>query len=424
MTSRSILSSLLVLMLAGWVLAQSPDVTTNTYKEQVVVERTTTTRETQTTTHVVKANYKCAIFVANRADRVDDSKVLAMQDLLTGYATDNHFTIVAREDVLNAVANLADAGPNQGNSNLAGAKLDQLLSNNSSALRLAQNLNCDYVLMVTITSFGTDRQNFRDNRTGVDLALSKSQMRATYRLLDGTTGGAVTAGVATASVEDRVDSRSSITRQNVIDDLIDATAMDMAKMLDRAARAGSITAPVAPGEDVNFQVNCNIADLSIPDVIKNDRGERILGPGRYRLDAQAVAVEVDGMVVGTSPGPFKIKPGMHKLRLRRDLLSDWEGTVNIANGTTLDIAMKFNDQGYSRFKDLTAFTEHLKQGSALTEADINAINGYAKMLEQSHIRWDVNQYVHNDVRGDVDMHSSGPGGPGMPAAPQPSTPRP
>ena len=79
-----------------------------------------------------------------------------MQDFLIGHVTDDGFNVIAREDVINAVSSLAKEGPNKGDERLAGADLDKLLSNNTSALHLAQNINADYVLVVTITSFGTD----------------------------------------------------------------------------------------------------------------------------------------------------------------------------------------------------------------------------------------------------------------------------
>ncbi len=91
---------------------------TATYKENVTVERTTTVREAAIVSvpHVKKAKYGCAIFVANRAEKISDKKVLVLQDFLTGHVTDDGFNVIAREDVINAVDKLApDAGPNKGN---------------------------------------------------------------------------------------------------------------------------------------------------------------------------------------------------------------------------------------------------------------------------------------------------------------------
>lgn len=381
----------------GVLLQAQPaaDTVTNTYKEEVVVERTTTTRETQTTVRKAKEHYKCAIFVANRAERVDDRKVLAMQDLLTGYLTDKGFIVIAREDVANAVAGLNSSGPNRGNDNLPGAQLDQILSNNTSALRLTQNLDADYVLMVTITTFGTDTQTYSGQ--GMNLKLIKNQMRASYRLLDGTTGGSTTAGVATATIEDRTDGRSQVSRQNVVDDLIDATAMDMARMLGQAASNARIAPPAMTGGEVPFTINCGVADLVFPEIVRNERNERVVMAGRYRLEAMAVVVELDGVAIGTTPGPFKAKPGLHKMRLRREGFSDWEANVSIREGTVLDIAMKMSPEGYRRFQDMTTFVESLKQSAILTEAQAAQMASYAKMLDQSGIRYDIRGQV-NDVR--------------------------
>jgi hypothetical protein len=375
---------------------------TSTYKENVVVERTTTVQEVVTTTRTVKEKYKCAIFVANRAEKVSDKKVEEMQDLLTGYATDKGFIMIAREDVINSVAGLANAGPNQGDARLAGANLDKLLSNNTSALRLAQNLEADYVLMVSITSYGTDTQRFKDPAAGIDLLNKKYQMRATWKLLDGTLGGSMTAGVATAVINDRTDPRNSvIDRENVIDDLIDSAAMDMAAMLDRASRRGAIDAPALAGTggDVTFDINCGLANLVIPEVIKNEKGEFIVMAGRYKLEAMAVTCELDGVVIGTTgTTPLKAKPGLHKIRLRRAMMKDYEGTIKIAQGAILDIAMEFTPEGAREFREMAGFVQGLKERQALNEAEVKVLEGWAKKLSQSGLRVDIRSETAKEPR--------------------------
>jgi hypothetical protein len=374
---------------------------TSTYKENVVVERTTTVQEVVTTTRTVKERYKCAIFVANRAEKVSDKKVDEMQDLLTGYATDKGFIMISREDVINSVAGLADAGANRGDPNLAGANLDKLLSNNTSALRLAQNLDADYVLVVSITSFGTDTQRYRDPSAGIDLLNKKHQMRATWKLLDGTLGGSMTAGVATAVITDRTDPRNSvIERENVIDDLIDSAAMDMAAMLDRASRRGAIDSPAlaGPGGEVTFDINCGLANLVIPEVIKNERGEFIVLAGRYTLEAMAVTVELDGVVIGTTGVPLKAKPGLHKLRLKRAMMKDYEGTVKISQGQVLDIAMEFTPEGAREFRQMAGFVQGLKERQALTEAEVKVLEGWAQKLSQSGLRVDIRGDAPRETR--------------------------
>jgi hypothetical protein len=385
--------------LLGVARAEDPiDVVTSTYKEQVTVERTTTVREVQQIKpKVAKEKYKVAIFVANRTKIVDD-KVLVMQDLLNGYATDKGFSIISREDTINAVAKLApDAGPNKGDHNLPGAKMDEVLSNNTSAMHLATNLGADYVLMVSLTTFGTDKQRYTDREKGIDLIMYKHQLRATYKVLDTTIGGSMTAGVATATISDRVaPGNNVIERENLVDDLIDSAAMDMASMLATASRADAIKPIADAGKDATFRIDSAVADLFYPEIVKNEKGEQILGAGRYRLEAMSVGVELDGVMIGTTPGPFTAKPGLHKIRLRREMFKDYEATVKISDGAALVLPMRMTDEGFQRFTDMAKGMAELKAGQALTDAQVKVWEGYAKQLEGSTIK--IDQQIKADIR--------------------------
>jgi hypothetical protein len=410
-TTGGILAALSLVL--GWMLASGASAqsgptteqkTVSTYKENVVVERTTTVQEVVTTTRTLKEKYKCAIFVTNRAEKVSDAKVEEMQDLLTGYATDKGFIMLSREDVINSVGNLSDAGPNRGDVKLVGANLDKMLSNNTSALRLANNLEADYVLVVSITSFGTDTQRFKDTASGIDLLNKKHQLRATWKLLDGTMGGSMTAGVATAVINDRTAPGSSVVeRENVVDDLIDSAAMDMAGMLDRASRRGVIDSAAVVGgngnAEVTFAINCNLANMAFPEVIKTAAGSYEITPNQYHLEAAKVVVELDGVVIGSTGGAqLKARPGLHKLRLRRAMLEDYEGTVKISQGMCLQIDMQFTPEGFADFKTMSASIERLKQSRALTDADVKVLEGYARKLSQSGIKVDINGDNASSVR--------------------------
>jgi hypothetical protein len=220
--------------------------------------------------------------------------------------------------------------------------------------------------------------------------LYKHQLRATYKVCDTTVGGSMTAGVATATITDRLDpNNNAIERENLVDDLLDGAALDMAAMLGAASRADAIK-PVAAAdkEEATFNINSAVSDLFYPEIVKNEKGEMLLGAGRYRLEAMSVGVELDGVMIGTTPGPLKAKPGLHKLRLRREMFQDYEATVKITDGATLTIPMKMTEQGYQRFTDMARAMQELKQNQALTDAQVKVWEGYAKQLEGSTIKID------------------------------------
>ena len=81
-----------------------------------------------------------AIFIKNRARDVPDEKVMPLEDLVAGKISDAGYRVISREDVANSVKAYATAGPNVGTDVKLSADLDKLLSDNTSALRLAQNM--------------------------------------------------------------------------------------------------------------------------------------------------------------------------------------------------------------------------------------------------------------------------------------------
>ena len=111
--------------------------------------------------------HTAAIFVKNHADGVPDEKVASLEDLISGHLSDKGFRIISRDDALNAVSSFSSAGPNAGNPALAGSQLDALMSNNTSALRLAQNLNADCILVASISTYGMDEIDYNDPDSGV-----------------------------------------------------------------------------------------------------------------------------------------------------------------------------------------------------------------------------------------------------------------
>ena len=116
-----------------------------------------------------------------------------------------------------------------------------MLTNDSSAIRVAQTLGADYVLVCTITSFDNDKQNYHDISQGIDMVSVTHKLRATFRLLDAVDGGSEVAGVAAASIIDRTDLSGGTEHQNVIDDLTRRrNALNMSDMLAQDARSGLV----------------------------------------------------------------------------------------------------------------------------------------------------------------------------------------
>jgi hypothetical protein len=106
-----------------------------------------------------------------------------------------------------------------------------------------------------------------------------------------------------------------------------------------------------------------------------------------------VTVELDGLAIGSAPGAFKARPGLHKLRLSREGFKDWERTINVTEGQQLHVALQMSDAGYGRWKDNLAFLQELDNNRKLTDAEVKRIEGIAKFFSESHYRVDTKENI-------------------------------
>ena len=378
---------------------------TSATSSQVVVERVTTIRET-TTRQTRKASQEpvVAIFIKNRAGDDYNDKVAVLEDLLSARLAEAGFTIQSREDVINSVASFAGAGPNAGDPNLAGAELDALLSNNTSALRLAQNMGADYLLTASIVSINHNKKRLQGY--GVDRTVFESVLRASYKVLDRVKGGSVTGGTVKSIVKSPFqDMPTNNALQNqmnsyaeqigAVDDLLDDASAQLAAHLTK--RREQVQEPTDDAGTVAWTVICGTTDLLVPTIVKDEAGEFVLGEHKLPVNPTNVTVELNGVVVGTAPGTFEVPPGLSKMRLSREGYRAIEQTVNVADGQTLRIDLHMTDKEYLRWKDMIAFMETLKIGAKLTDAQAEAVRGYAQMLRQSGFK--VN--IDSDLKGVV-----------------------
>jgi len=376
----------------------------------VTVERVTTVRETTTTeTRKETANSEqpvVAIFVKNRAGDEYDEKIVAMEDLLSSRLAEAGFRVMSREDVIGSVAAFGDAGPNAGDPDLAGAELDKALSNNTSALRLAQNMGADYILTASIVSINHNRKRFKGY--DIDRTVFESILRGSYKVLDRTKGGSLTGGTVESSVkspfQDQVDESTWGRRKHTyaeeigaVDDLVDEAATKLAAHLEK--RRERVDEPADEAESVKWTVICGTTDMVVPTVVRTDDNDFVVGEQELPVNPMNVTVELNGVVVGTAPGTFEVPPGLSKLRLTREGYKDIARTVNIVPGQTLRIDMQMTDKEYARWKDMIAFLEQMKAGNKLTDAQAEQIRGFAQMLRQSGFK--VN--IDSDLKGVVDQ---------------------
>lgn len=321
-----------------------------------------------------------AIFVKNRGCDIAPEKVMVLEDFLVARVGELCYTTLSREDVINAVKRFSAAGANAGTVQDPLAEADRLLSDQTSALALARNMGADYVLVCSLTALNTQEQQFEGY--GVKTQVLSQTLDATYRLLDRAQGAVIDSGAASASEQVR-GTPNLQQKVDLIDPLIKQVAGNLVQVMQRRCRAGALPAPAAL-DSAAFTVSATLLDVSVPDIQLDPASKRFtVGANPLSVSPQGVAVEVDGVVVGSTPGQFRTTPGLHKLRLRAPGLKPWEGTVNITNGFDLKVAMQMDEATWKRWLETATVLQQLKQGQQLTDAQVDLIRGVAQFFASS-----------------------------------------
>ncbi len=316
-----------------------------------------------------------AIFSANHdPDKTLDGKLPAFEDCISSRITEKGFSVVSREVATVAVsALLKDSKQNE---------IDKALDSNSSVLRLSQMLGANYIIIASIGSYATEKQT--SEAFDVKTVNVNYTLRVTYKILDGIQGGTLAGDTFKVSSTKRFTENSRSESTDIINDLLDQACVKIAE----SAGTKVIKTVVASSNLAEFSVACGMQDLAqlpvtVPDVRLTDNNTVVIGKERIPVLALNVMVELDGAGIGSTPAVFKVPPGLHKIRLRRDGFKDYEGTISVYRGQTFHIALQMTDAGYQRWKDNTAFLNSIENGKKLTDAETEKIRGEAQQFRQS-----------------------------------------
>lgn len=364
-------------------------------KTTTIHERTTTIHETRVEEHEEekRTTLLTAIFIKNRSGAAFQDKLGAFEDLLIGEVTDMGFRVMSPGDTVNALRNFLGTPPDE---SVPGAKLDELLANNTSAVRLAQNMGVDFILVASITTFGSDTQHLKRPDLGIDRTVTDYKLRATYKVIGASRGESLSAGNVLASR--RLQSSATLEENSdVANDLLADAAVQIASKLESKGGTGAVPQGEKAAEFVNFVLSCSMQDMTVPEVIKDESGEYILSANRYKLETLAVTVELDGVVIGSAPGEFQALPGLHKIRLTREGFEDWERTISVREGQILNVALTLTPEGRAYWLQMADFFARLKRDERIAEADAELIRGVAQKMRQSGIRIDKKVDVKVDT---------------------------
>lgn len=338
---------------------------------------------------------KAAIIVENRAGKQHNDKVPVLEDLITSRVAGEGFSVMSRDVVTRALKEYPISGEKAATgADAPGKSLDPLLENQTSALRLAQNIGADYILIPSILTCGSEKRTYTGN--GVKTENRIYTLRVAYKVIEAGEGGAVKGGTVVSTKTVRESEGLQVEDNDLMNALLDDAAEQLAEAL--VAKAAALPTTVAKATKVNFSIACTMTDIreqpiTVPNVqVKDDN--RVVKSGQpIAVQPLDVTVELDGLALGSAPGVFEASPGLHKLRLSREGFKDWERTINVVAGQKLNVALQMSDEGYARWKDNLAFLQSLEDDRKLTDAEVKRIEGIAKFFSESHYRVDTKENI-------------------------------
>jgi hypothetical protein len=214
-----------------------------------------------------------------------------------------------------------------------------------SAVRVAQMIGADYLLLVSLNS--ADKRT----RSVGGSSITTYQTVMAVKVLEAGAGSSVYGKV----VDEKYPSHDA-SGSGDDDSFFHNLFMESAKTISQSVAESSPKwrRPAAPDATaVAFSVSTTVDELiqglelgarAANDVL--DELRRVVG---------GATVEVDGAVVGSSPGTFKVSPGLHQVRVTRAWMQPWQQTVNIQEGMQLKVALELSADGIAKFTTVEGF---------------------------------------------------------------------
>ena len=320
--------------LAGAAFAQQSFTTTTS----TVVKNVTTTVVEQVTYERQETALKTvAVFVQNRTRVAGmDDEVDGVRDrLAAALAEVDGFSVVDSAQVADTFRRYKVSVEEEKTGLVPG------IFTGGSVPRVAQMLGCDYIVAATIVNASSMNRNMGGRvNTVFSLRMTLKVMNASGASVDG-----MPTWVRQMPILDATDDP-----MNYYQMLFDQWATDVTAAIAQKAPRWRAPAPAASGL-VEFFVSTTI-DQTIAELESQTKGANGEMLQELRRVVGGVSVELDGAVVGSTPGPFRATPGLHQIKVFREWMKPYFATVNVQPGMTLNVALEMSDEGIRKWGSL------------------------------------------------------------------------
>jgi hypothetical protein len=300
-----------------------------------------------------EAMLRAGLFVQNSAGPELTSTLPMFRDVLSARLANKGFSVMSADDIVarfesvkgqpDGVTDAVREASKIAKFEKTEASVDQVLTG-ASALRIAQMLDANYVIVATLSSLGEERRSFNGEgtlyKTGNEVVVRT--LRATIRVLEGNQGGTVYGDTVAVSKKIGGVSHLSITTSDANNELIDqaaqAIADNIAKKISKIRDAKVDTLPIA---ELNLTSN-----------------------------VEGATVEIDGAVVGSAPGSFAVKPGLHQIEVSKEWYASWRRTINVVPGQVINVTLERSKEGEVRHEESLRVKREDELQRKRAEADI------------------------------------------------------
>ncbi len=323
-----------------------------------------------------------AVFVSNASHEIPDDRVALFTAQLQSGLSARGVRVVSRQDVLNAVSSLASDGPNQGTGQAAQTHAQRLLSDRASAVAIAERLGATAVLSATIDSLIVDVTTTPSlNRTIADYTLL-----ASWTLMEAPGGISIGGGAAEASERFKAGPDHDRVELNAVDRLLRADAEQISgavwsHMAEYRADTTSMSHPI--------RIEAVLQNMTVPDIEQTDRGWTV-SAANYPLTAADATISIDGVLVGSTPGPVTVRQGTRRVQLEHPLCLPVDRYVQVSDLTgLLRIPVTLSPAGQAQWQQRTAFFESLKDDQVLRDVTLEEAEALAEFMRNSRITIDT-----------------------------------
>ncbi len=340
------------------------------------------------------------LFVRNdSADANLNSKVKFLESAISARISGLGFAVISHDLALrNLNAYLGDANAKykplaaQIKPVFEGATLDMKLFESASGLRVAEMLGADFILAVSLSSYGTEKKNF--SGYGINTENVIHNLRSTYTLSENGLGSGVAGAAITSTRVVRNTKDLSLESTDIMNSLIDDTANQMAQVLRQQNSTSQIVAvKTAPAE---ITIEFKIDEFALPEVVKDSNDNYTFTTKFAQTTIPFVTAEIDGITQNLG-ATITLSKGIHTLKVNQKDIAPVERNIFVTGlaGQKLSLTLSLSDEARMRWKEDLAFLEKIKERAKasddkrlLTEAEAKRIEGIAKMFEQSGFKMD------------------------------------